>query len=230
MNTRFLQAALGSLAMVALFSCGDSQPESRGTVGVASEVKTTPREAIYTIVDTDIVPGVKRSLAIRLNQKVSEEVLRSIALELKNADQNEYERIFITYTLPGMEVGAGAWATTHFNPDLKVNILGLTAEEETTLANEPENPSREVVGRWLAQSLLTARFIIYLENGKPYMEQKLKDGSMLNKELVKKTSSRGQRFEEKEGSRFGEYYLIDRRGNLEVGDQDGLIATATKIN
>jgi hypothetical protein len=36
----------------------------------------------------------------------------------------KYERVFICYYLPGMEVGAGAWATGHFNPELEVKVLG----------------------------------------------------------------------------------------------------------
>ena len=34
-----------------------------------------------------------------------------------------FKRVFITWYLPGMEVGSGAWATTHFNPLLEVTIM-----------------------------------------------------------------------------------------------------------
>ncbi len=99
---------------------------------------TNPKDVTYTIISTDSVPGTKRVLKIRLRQKVSTDILRLIALELKNADRHEYQRTFIMYLLPGMQVGAGAWATTHFDPDLQVKILGLTAEEEEALITEPE--------------------------------------------------------------------------------------------
>jgi len=32
--------------------------------------------------------------------------------------------------LPGMEVGKGAWALSHFNPNLEVQILGFTGKNE----------------------------------------------------------------------------------------------------
>lgn len=35
----------------------------------------------------------------------------------------KFERVFICYYLPGMEIDAGAWATGHFDPELEVKIL-----------------------------------------------------------------------------------------------------------
>lgn len=78
----------------------------------------------YSVVDSKIIPGVKRSLDIRLNKQLSEEELRVIAHKLKAQDSRPYERTFIGYYLPGMPVNAGYWATTHFNPNLEVRILG----------------------------------------------------------------------------------------------------------
>ena len=67
------------------------------------------------------------NLDVRLNQKVSQDVLRAIALELKSNDSRQYDRTFIVYYLPAMNVDSGGWATTNFNPTLDVRILGLTA-------------------------------------------------------------------------------------------------------
>ena len=98
-----------------------------------SRTAPTEKASNYKIINEDILPGIKRSLDIRLNKKVSEETLRSIAVELKNLDRRHYERTFICYYLPDMQVGEGAWATTHFDPDLTVHIQGLTIENETAL-------------------------------------------------------------------------------------------------
>ena len=37
--------------------------------------------------------------------------------------EDKHERSFITFYLPRMKVGAGAYATAHHNPEMKVNIL-----------------------------------------------------------------------------------------------------------
>ncbi len=224
MNQIFKLICFSMLLTLALVACNnESREQSRS-------IETIPKDVTYSIIETNIVGGIKRSLVVRLNRKVSEDVLRSIALELKSQDPKEYKRTFIAYYLPDMKVGAGAWATTHFNPDLDVRILGLTVEQEESFVNEPEYSSRKVVGTWLNESpFVASKITIYHQNGKFYVETKFKDGSSSNKEMVKKASSSGQRFEEKSGSSFGDYYLIDRQGNLQLRDREGLIATAKKI-
>ena len=111
--------------------------------------KAIEAELDYSIIDDSKHPPIKRSLNIRLAEKVSEDTLRDIAKELKQTDSAQYERTFIVYYLPDMEVGAGGWATSHFYPDLDVRILGLTAEQEVALSTDSGDPTREVVGNWL---------------------------------------------------------------------------------
>ena len=215
---------LTTLLTIALIGCNDGSREQR------QSKEAIPKDVTYSIIDTKVVPGVKRSLDVRLNRKVTEDVLRSIALQLKSQDPKEYERTFITYYLPDMKLGAGAWATTYFDPDLDIRILGLTAEQEKNLVNEVADSSREVVGTWLDESpVVGSKITIYRQNGKLYMEQIFGDGSSSKKEMTKKASSRGQRFEEKSSSSSGDYYLINTRGDLEMRDQVGLVATAKRI-
>jgi hypothetical protein len=129
-----------------------------------------------------------------------------------------------------MEVGAGAWATTHFDPDLEVCILGLTAEEEEALKQQHDDPSREVIGSWLDdRPFIGNRITIFRQNGKLFMENTYKDGSSGKMEIVKKLSDKGITFRGKEINRFGEFYLIDNQGNLQMWDEEGIISTARKI-
>lgn len=37
----------------------------------------------------------------------------------------KYKKVFICWYLPGMILDSGAYATSHFDPDLKVEILGV---------------------------------------------------------------------------------------------------------
>jgi len=130
-----------------------------------------------------------------------------------------------------MTIGSGAWATTHFNPNLEVRILGLTAEAEKALTQEPVPANREIIGRWLDVSpFVSSRITIYREDGTLYVEQKFKDGSSSNDELVEKSSPLGRRFDKVGGSTAGDNWVLDSRGNLQIRDNDGLIATAKKIN
>lgn len=90
-------------------------------------------EPRYELLNKQILPGVKTSLDIEVSQRLTKLELTHAARTIQQtlcetASQNEncgdiFPRIFIDWYLPGMEVGAGAWATTHFEPELQVKIM-----------------------------------------------------------------------------------------------------------
>lgn len=202
------------------------------SAGEKEQVPTPiPDDVTYTVMHQDVVRGIKRSLDVRLNSKVSEQVLASIAMELKKSDPNSYDRTFIGYYLPTMETNAGYWATSHFNPDLEVRILGLTAEQEAALTSQVADSSRQVVGNWLDERPFVAnRITIYLQDGKLQMENAYKDGSVGKMELTENESPRGRRFDEVGGSSTGDHWILDSDGKLELRDNEGLIAIARRID
>lgn len=213
---------------------GESQRVSQQTVGVATSVhagsKAIPDDVKYSIISEKKVPTVKRALDIRLNKKVSPEVLKAIALELKQLDRNTYQRTFILYYLPEMEIGAGAWASAHFNPDLEVKIYGLTTEEETNLRKPSAEPQGKILGEWLCdQPFVEGASTLYVQDGRVYMKTVYKDGSSGTDEMVEKKSERGRRFQVKGGSAVGEYYLINTYGLLELWTDMGRTCTCKKI-
>lgn len=189
-----------------------------------------PDDVSYSVIETNTIPGIKRSLDVRMNRKVPEDVLRAIALKLKAGDSRKYQRTFISYYLPGMKVGGGAWATSHFDPTLSVRILGLTAKEEKTLAAKQPPADQNVIGQWIDERpFVASRITIFREGSSIYIEQVFKDGSRLKKEVVEKKSSHGWRFDMIEVSSSGDHWVIDSRGILQIRDNEGLIATAKKI-
>lgn len=191
-----------------------------------------PKDITYTIIDQSTIPGIKRSLVIRLNKEVSEGVLESIALALKNSDANSYERTFIGYYLPDMEVNTGFWATTHFNPSLEVRIRGFTVDQKQALNQKPNDPYGLIIGCWLDERPYVGnRITIFQKDGKLYMANHHKDGSSGVKKLIEKKSPLGRRFEDENMavSETGDHWLLDSNGNLQLRDNEGLIATPKKI-
>ena len=197
-------------------SVSDNQPTQEPTI---------PDDVSYSIIDSTAIAGIKRSLDVRLNKRVAENTLHAIALKLKSQDSQDYDHTFIVYYLPDMTVGAGAWATTHFTPELEVQILGLSTEEEKKLSAVPAN--REIVGQWLDEvPYASSRITIFHEGGKLYVERAFVDGSSLKKELVEKRSPLGRRFDQVDAATAGDHLILDSRGNLQLHDNDGLIRTA----
>lgn len=233
-HLRTLVAIVGLLIVGAMISTREPAASSRQRQTTAAssaqesqlQAATVPSDVSFSIIDSSTIPGIKRRLDVRLNRKVSEQTLRTIALKLKAQDSRAYDRTFITYYLPGMAVGAGAWATTHFNPVLEVRILGLTAGEMA----QPEPTNRQTVGHWRDERPGVAGHItIFREEGKLFVERKFKDGSSLKKEIVEKKSPLGRRFNYVEGSTYGDHYVLRPNGDLQIRDTEGLITIARKM-
>lgn len=196
----------------------------------ASQASTPNRDVSFSVIAIRRIPGIRRSLDVRLNRKVSKDALSAIARDLRSRDSAQYERTFIAYYLPGMKVGSGAWATTHFKPDLEVKILGLSVEEEQELVAEPAPATRQIIGRWLDESpYVGGRITIFRERGKIFIEQRFKDGSVLNEELVERADRLGRWFDKAERSGHGDHWILHSNGDLLVRDREGTIATAKKL-
>jgi len=199
---------------------------------------STKTEAVvtYSIVDSYILPGIKRSLVVRLNKKVSEETLRNIAFKLKVQDPRYYVRTFISYNLPGMKLNSGAWATTHFDPNLEVRILGVTLEQEEFFRRDAANSPQSVIGTWLYEMFGVAQrfnmsrtWTIYRQDNSFYIKTAYTDGSGGTTLIEEKPHSRGRFFQTEKQITDGEYFLLDGQGDLQWWDKEGWIATAKKL-
>ena len=203
-------------------------PDSNRWVHSGYLVRNLSGGLAYSVIDSNMVPGAKLSLTVRLSRKATEQELAQIARELKGGTPGSYSRTFIVHYLPGMELGAGAWATTHYNPSLKVKIQGLSIEQEQALAKRVSSPGQQVIGVWIDETL-DNRSTLYKKGGKIFWERKFKDGSGGTVEVIGRSWPTGRRFDERDGNAFGEYLVINRSGGLESWDSIGLISTARSV-
>jgi len=189
------------------------------TLGIAADFS-------YKIIGADRLGTIKCQLTVRLSKRISEEALRQLAIELRTKESKKYYRMFISYYLPGMTVGSGAWASTHFNPNLDVRILGMTVEEEKNLLREKKNKSGKTIGVWVDE--LFGKVTIIAKGSDYIIEKKYKDGSGSTEDLIGYKVRGKPAFKEK-GNSNGEYYVIERSGDLAVYDPLGLITTMRAI-
>lgn len=185
---------------------------------------------INSLVDYKIIKEAQNSnfntasVDIRLSKKASKEELSALANSLRKG-RKSFEYLWIAYYLPDMKVGSGAWATTHFNPELEVKILGLTAEKEEQIIYSTmiEAPGDEVLGIWIDdRPYVGATITIYRENQKLYLKSQYKDGSSSIKEMTEFESTGGIKLVEKNGNPHGEYFMLDERGKLQAGGNSGI--------
>jgi hypothetical protein len=197
---------------------------------VADSSSVIPADVTYTIIDETKLLRIKRSVEIRLNKRVSEDTLAAIAKAVKASDESDYERTFIGYYLPAMKVNEGYWATTHYDPDLNVRILGLSADAAAKMSAKPELTDRDEIGRWFDESpSFGCRIVIFRKDGKLFMESTYQDGSGGTDEIVESQSNLGRRFESLGGSTAGDHWILDSNGDLQLRDDQGWISTAKKI-
>ncbi len=185
----------------------------------------------YRVTTHDIIPGKKRSLEVFLSRRVDAKTLRTLASYIKSNDPAVYDRTFIIYRIPYADPGDLAWATTHFNPHLEVNILGLTPEQYAQ-ANQtpPPHPNREIIGHWLIERpAMSGRLTIYQQNNQLRSERIYQDGSSNINNLRETHTPTGRRFEDLSQTDFRGYMIIRPTGELDTGDRNGIFDTARPI-
>jgi hypothetical protein len=175
----------------------------------------------YSIITSARQPPVKATVEVRLENKITTEEIESVAMAIRESLRGDFRRIFITYYLPKMKVGAGAWATSHWNPGLEVHVLGMALDEEQDLLSE-KGETQNRIGRWLDETPSVSSVIELVENhGAIEMRQRFKDGS---DRVVRVT-----KVDEKYILAQGEYLRINSQGRLEWYDADGLIVTCDTV-
>lgn len=186
----------------------------------------------FKIINESSIPGVKYSFDIRLNEKTSTKELTKIANHLRSQLGQEYEKIFIVYYLPGMKIGSGGWATSHFDPSLEVNILGLTKESEEAIFDDIklEDDSRKVIGRWRDETpYLGCIITMFSIQNSYYIEKRYFDGGVEVLEYSTKRIDGVDIYFDVKGNDFGEFITIDNKGDLSFYDNQGWIYSATKV-
>lgn len=183
----------------------------------------------YEIINDERQRGVRRSVDVRLEVRTTEVELRELAFTIRALDNSSYPRTFILYYLPGMKVDAGAWASTHFRPDLEIRIYGMTKNEyERINRTENLNDESEVIGIWLNEMPYLERRITILNRDDDYfLETLYPDGSGGERPLIRDQTPVGIRFRVNINSE--DFYLLRPNGQMELRDSSGLITILTKV-
>lgn len=98
------------------------------SAGACAEPSLIP----YKILKKDRLANIKLSLDVEvpvIDQRLpNEEELGDLSAYLAKAS-GDYERVFVVFYLPGMEVDAGGFATAHHNPELTVKMIRVMLME-----------------------------------------------------------------------------------------------------
>ncbi|OGU58117.1 MAG: hypothetical protein A2X64_05620 [Ignavibacteria bacterium GWF2_33_9] len=199
---------------VIITACGESNKQTQTEFQIISEV---PNESL----SKDVVK-------IRLNNKVEEIELKDIAENLRS-ERKQYDRLWITYYLPNMDENDIAWATSHFTPELKIEILGSTSNEDLNSTKNIQVDG-EIKGKWKSEQIMPGvTLILVLEkNGELILKSVFKDGSSSDKKLTQTTENKKNRYNF--DNTFGEYYILEDNGNLGFYGKNGKFGEAEMVD
>lgn len=185
-----------------------------------------PAGVKYSIL-SDRAELTKRSVDIRLKKPEPKDVVRKIAENIKHGHPRRCERLFITFYLPDMPVGSGAWATAHSlcsERGAPVSILGMTAEQYVSAIAEREpRPGETSLGVWLDNRPYSGvRMELVKRKGQFNLRSEYKEGFSGETRLRERRHKIGRQSADP-SNEFGEYYLLTPSGALQMWDGDGLI-------
>jgi len=184
----------------------------------------------YDIIDSDGNKAIGLNVTVRIQERFSASEMESISNHIRST-RKQYTTLRIFYLLPKMEVGHGAWATAHFTPNLELKIVGSTSEEKIKL--EEVKVTGLIKNTWkIYDAFGDGKVYLVEENGKLFIKTIYAPSSMYGdnpteiKSEVHESNMRG--LKRLSYGNDGEYYLIDKNGNLGLYDSDGKIYEAIK--
>lgn len=168
----------------------------------------------------------KNNIEVHLNKKVDQKVLQEIAMEIRE-DRTQYDRLWIFYYIPNMTEGM-AWATTHFTPNLEINILGST-ENQDVITSKTTDIEGEILNKWRSEKSLMGGTLVLFKNlsQKKIMRITFKDGSKMDSEIVE--SNIKGKIKYQDDNENGEYYILESNGNLGLYGKNGKFDEAIRI-
>jgi hypothetical protein len=228
MSLSFLLLLLGYVVWYQLQKDGPNPVQDR--IAAIPE-PSKPNKPAYAVINEE-GDSAKEIFHVRLPRKVSEEDLRLLAYDVKARYGGKRPRTIIWFCLPGRRCPQSSWAFADFDPGLKIEIRGLSIQDEKVLLAQPLPAHTELIGVWFDDAYDAARYTIYRTSEGLFlstMHLGSTKGSV--KELVEKPAYEGERkFERKEGSRAGDRYLVGADGNFEVRDDSGTILNGNRVS
>jgi hypothetical protein len=192
----------------------------------------------YSIVSAQYKNPVRCVLSVRLNKKIPQSQLAMIANKIRQESDCVSDIIYIAFLLPEIKLGSGAWANVDFTPNIKIKFLGPSLEKEQEFKAKIIGENIEVIGRWVDNTLDTkgegvlermrynSKGVLILEIytiEEPYKESPLP-------RILKKMVKNGKTiYIDIESDVYGEYFIINKNGDLECYDNQGYIQTNKKI-
>jgi len=200
------------------------------TVGLLISCGNSITTEKFTIIKEDKNELLKKvNIDVRLDKEISKTELKKIGLKIKE-ERPKFDKFWIFYYLPEHKIGNGAWAITHFKPELEIEILGATKEASKEM-NE-KKVTGTILNMWIDNdAIMPNKIYLVSENDKLfiktiYAKNKYSEASEIINEVseVKKNGTIRYNYD----NNHGDYYVVEKNGNLGLYDNEGKFKEALK--
>lgn len=234
------KVGLCSLLIFFLSACGKPVAESRSfeeeqkefeRIAVAARLSRDYDRAkalrpYYSVISREHHKGGKTSVKLRLTKPLPAQDIGVIARQVKSYAGTPF---FITIYLPDMDESSMCWATAHFRPALNVEIIGMTPEKLASVS-KASVPQGELIGAWIDRTpRVGGKITIVKDEDGLTLQTNYQDGSKGKQRVRETRGPTGRRFDPVPPSPHGDHFVLDRSGNLQIRDAEGLITTARAI-
>lgn len=210
-----LTLGLSVFAVLGFFAFGIPEPKPTFSYAIAQDYKK---------------PDIKRHIKVVLSSRISESLLTKLAHQLKASDTGHYKNTFIQYTLAGQNPLDGYWASTDFTPELNVAIFGLSQTELDHLLTTP-NRTPTSIATWLRTSHGATYMVELYDQNQQFLIRTHYSPTNYKDEVVQtEKTAQGQRITTTQQNDFGEYYVMNKQGDLEFWSNNGRYYTAALIS
>lgn len=229
MKSRF-KVLLVIAAFVGVTACTSNESEQEILTGTEDDkmIESSNSIAEYNILEDTVKNNIKRTVEVELPKRLDETELARLAEHIKGLSDKEVERTFIGYRITGNDPKQAYWATTHYNPNLEVKIMGESATNYEKMKGQ-ELPEGDVIGSWMVNRGMEYRMTAYNKDGQTYLQSAYGDGTSTDDLYVLTESDKGTKLEEEDNG-FGEYFIINSEGELEFWSDNGNYYTAKNSN
>ncbi|MGL2965887.1 hypothetical protein [Flavobacterium sp. XGLA_31] len=198
------------LVLISLISCGENSKIGKYTK------EPLPDGFTYNIINDESNADLeKNQLEVEINKKLTEGQIATLAEELYNS-KDKQRRFYINYKLKELENSPFAWATSNFDPELEINIIGSTSQEDLNKDKLSEKIDGDGIGRWNENKYTFSNLIIYKKDNKIILKTVFKNGQTSEEELKETKTDKGTRYDYKEGGYNGEYFILNNKNELEL--------------
>ena len=177
----------------------------------------------YSITKDDFQEGRPRKVEVLLPKRVSETELAQVAQAVRADTTFKAKATFIGFRVEG-QTDKAYWANASFDPDFKSSLIGLSARDYQTLRAADLKGYPDMIGNWLRDGALGHVKVLYKRDGQYFIDEIFVDGKNTSNYLAKKLPDGGLRLDEPEND-FGEYYVVDVKGNLQGWGETGVFMT-----